>query len=186
MLDGDRRQMRVRNQIGTQRLPQEDPVQNRTMSLRGLGNPDRRAVQPFLDLPPGRGDRFRLGEYPGIRDQPDESQKAWPWKPDSPAAVQLIIKPSESRRVLIHGIDVGVDEEIGVHEDHLSFSPSAIVSVPATSSKLPIRQRPRETVLVRKRLRGRRGLAIWSNPWRRVSLTTCLNETSRSLLSRSN
>jgi hypothetical protein len=50
-----------------------------------------------------------------------------------------------------------VNKEVRINEDHRKASSSAVASTSATSSKLPARQRPSETPLVRKAFLGRAG-----------------------------
>ena len=60
-----------------------------------------------------------------------------------------LARPSASRGVLRERADVGVDQQVGIDEDHRNRSPSATASASATSSRLPSRHRPRSAVGVR-------------------------------------
>jgi hypothetical protein len=59
--------------------------------------------------------------------------------------IELLIQPGVRRGVLRQLSRVGIDEEIGIDEDHRKASPSAKANTSAISSRFPTRQRPRET-----------------------------------------
>src|SRR6185437_2483872 len=80
---------------------------------------------------------------------------------------------------------MGVDEEIRIEQDHRKASSSAVANTSATSSKLPTKQRPSETPLVRQGFLGRTGgPKISLSPWRIASLTTVLRLALRTFCAR--
>src|SRR5689334_8420540 len=116
------------------------------MSLRRFGDPDGIDVQPELDLVPRVGHWLGALEYPRVGDDAQECQERRPWHADAPCGTKLGVEPCACTNVLRKRFDVRVDEQVGVEQDHRNDSPSARASASATSSTLPMRQRPRSTV----------------------------------------
>src|ERR1700722_152731 len=79
---------------------------------------------------------------------------------------------------------MGIDEDIGVDQNHLKFSPSATASTSVMLSMLGIRKPPNDTGLVRTPRRGFMGLVISPSPLRSASLINSFKLISRDLRSR--
>src|SRR2546427_1464272 len=149
------------------------------MTVRGLGNPDRGTIEPFLHLAPGGGEGLGALEYPRVGDQPHVRQQARPGEPHGCRAIQPLIQPGARGFVLGKRGDASIEEQIRVDQNHRYASPSAAASTSATSSMLPSRQRPSEVEGVRYGGRRAGGATICSSPCRRASLTASLRLTFR-------
>lgn len=76
---------------------------------------------------------------------------------------------------------MGIDEEVRIDQNHRNASSSVVANTSTTSSKLPTKQRPSETPLVRKGFLGRAGgPKISLSPCRIASLTTVFRLALRS------
>src|SRR6516162_8915686 len=73
--------------------------------------------------------------------------------------------------------DVGINKQISVDENHLKDSPSLAARASETSSRFPIRHRPRSTVSEWKLAGCGLGAVSWVNPARNASFTACLKES---------
>ena len=100
MLDRDRGKMRVRNEIARRRRLPEDPSEDHRVILRRLGNPDSGMLQPFGNLLPGFTNSKGAAEQPGIRCQPEESQRGLPGYPHFTWCTQLSFEPLASTTML--------------------------------------------------------------------------------------
>src|SRR6185436_19792020 len=81
--------------------------------------------------------------------------------------------------------DMCVNKEVRIDQNHRQASSSAAANTSATSSRLPTRQRPSETLLVRMGFLGRAGGAkISLSPCRIASLTTVLRLALRTFWAR--
>ena len=149
MLDSQRRQVGIGDQVCLYTSRRQERSQYIAMPLRRLGNPDDLGFEPSVDLAP----RFRHGlgalEHARVRDNAQKGEEAWPRQTNRPAAIQLRVEPTARLRMLRKGADVGIDEQVGVEQNHRNDSLSATVSTSATLSTLPSRQRPRSTDPVR-------------------------------------
>jgi hypothetical protein len=145
MLHGQRRQMGIRHQVGTQRRLTEQGAENPRVAGSRSRHPDHRHLQPLFHLLPG----CRHGHWPlkhaRVGDQPHKRQQGRPGEAHTRQRIELLIQPRVRRSVLRQFSGVGIDEEIGIDEDHRNASPSARASTSAISSRFPTRQRPRET-----------------------------------------
>ena len=72
-----------------------------------------------------------------------------PGKPYGQRAAQAVIEPRPGSLMLHERADVGVDEKIGVEQNHRKASSSATASASVTLSRSPIRHRPKDTASVR-------------------------------------
>jgi len=173
VLDGERGQMCVRNQIRARGRLDKQSAEHLSVSFRRRGNPNRFAVEPFLDLMPCRATRRGPLEDTRVRDQAEEGEQTGPGQPHPCGAVQSLIEPGTRALVLIEVLNMRVDQEVRVNEDQWKRSPSAAASASATSSTLSRRQRPRETAFVTWGLRGVGGASRRVSPSRSASFTSC-------------
>ena len=72
MLDGERREMGIGHQIGTDAVGRQERAQHLLVALGGLGDPYGWAGKPFLNLPPGVRHRFRTLEDARVGHQAQE------------------------------------------------------------------------------------------------------------------
>ncbi len=100
--------MGIRDQICLQALANQQCFQSFAMAIGGFWNPDRRTIQPLLDLLPRFVDGFGVLENPRIGYQANESEKAGPRQPDGCSTAQAPIKPLPGAGVLRKGIDMGL------------------------------------------------------------------------------
>src|SRR6516162_3822782 len=73
--------------------------------------------------------------------------------------------------------DVGIHKQVSVDENHLKDSPSLAARASETSSRFPIRHRPRSAVSVWKLAGCGLGAVSCVNPARKASFTACLKES---------
>jgi hypothetical protein len=118
------------------------------MLFGGHGYPTSLAIKPFLYLLPGFFERLRVLKNTGIGNEPYESQQTRPGKAQRLKATEPFVEPAAGGVMLLETSNMRVDEEVGIDEPHRKLSPSAMASASATSSMLPIRQRPKDTDLV--------------------------------------
>ena len=125
------------------------PAEHLAMPLSRLWDPCHRAVQPSLHLMPRP--RYGLGalEDPCVGHQAQERDQRRPGKPYGQRAAQAVIEPRTCSLVLHERADVGVDEKVGVEQNHRKASSSATASASVTLSRSPIRHRPKDTASVR-------------------------------------
>ncbi len=132
MLERQGGQVCVGDEIGLHaRGPQQLP-KDRRMSFGWLRDPYLLAAEPILNLTPCGAHRLGMLEYPAVGDDTEEGEQARPGKPDAPRPVQLLVEPSARLSVLIERSNMGVEQEIGVDEDHANDS----VSLPAITSAM--------------------------------------------------
>src|SRR5438067_12883700 len=112
------------------------------MPLASLRNPGCVATKPGFDLSPRVGDRLRAFEHARVAHQPQKRQQAWPGQAHPVRPVELRIEPVTGGSVLGKRSDVGIDEQVGIDEDHLKASCSATARTSATLSTLLVRARP--------------------------------------------
>lgn len=141
--------MCIRDQIGAGDLFNKKGFQDFLMSLSWKRDPGRRTGKPFLNLAPSIGHGFWPLEYAGVSYNANKSEKAQLGKTDRRGAIETAFEPDFHLLMGRKAGYMGVDEDVGVDEDHLNFSPSAKASNSAISSMFPVLQRPRETDLVR-------------------------------------
>ena len=93
VLNGERRQMCIGNEVGARVMAQEQPPEHLAMPLGGLWNPCHRATEPSLRLMPSA--RYGLGtlEDPWVGHQAQERDQRRPRKPYGQRAVQAVIEP---------------------------------------------------------------------------------------------
>ncbi len=108
----------------------------------GGWNPDVFDGQPFTDLPPEIPHGRRLGHSARIGKDAEKGKETRPRKPNRAVPVELTIQPRSRRLVLWHGCRMGIDEQVGIHQNHLKPSLSTISRTSAILSKLPVRGRP--------------------------------------------
>ena len=121
------------------------------MTFGRLRRPCNVACQPRNDLPPRISDRLGTLEYARISDDSQESEQTCPRQSHLGIAAELLVKPAFCDVMLTKRRHVGVDEDVGVDQDHLhdhlqdhlNASPSLIESTSAMLSRLPILTRPR-------------------------------------------
>jgi hypothetical protein len=88
-------------------------------------------------------------EHARICHETQKSEHAGPRQSDRSRAIQLFIQPVPRGLMLIERIHMGVDEDIGVDQDHLQVSPSAMASGLGDIAIPAIRSRPSATDRVR-------------------------------------
>lgn len=134
MLDRQRGQVRVRNEMGGERMTEHQAGEDRAMPFSGPGYPDTRAIQPLFHQRPYLG--YRSGELNQARVRLDahERQKALPREADRVAGAELRIEPRPGQIVGGGTRCRRVDQDIRVDEDQRRPSPSPIASAAATSS----------------------------------------------------
>src|SRR5712691_8316601 len=118
--------MRVGDEVRTSAQGFEQGCQYCSVILRRLGNPGVRAAKPGLDLPPGASHGLRSVEDPWVRHNAEEPQQARPRQPDRSRLAQACIEPLTRCGVLVHGWHTRIDEQVGVNQNHLYCSPSAM------------------------------------------------------------
>lgn len=119
MLDGQRSQMGIGDQVGLHAGVREQRAENVAVAFRGLWNPRNLAIKPRGDLAP----RFRHGlgalEHPRVGDEAEKPEKAGPREADRRMAVQLRVEPGTCAFMLGKRSDVSIDQDVGVDQDHL-------------------------------------------------------------------
>jgi len=73
VLDGESGQMGVADEVGARGGEDDQWRENGAMAVRRGGNPHRWTIEPPLDLPPGIGDRHRLGKDARTGNQANEA-----------------------------------------------------------------------------------------------------------------
>ena len=119
MFDGNGGQMGIGYKVGSQGDFADQPTQDQRMLRGRLRNPDRREIEPRFDLLPGFADGPWTLKDARIGDQTDKGQKRWPRQSDSVLAVQPAVQPLTRRFMLREGFDMGVDQQVGIDENHL-------------------------------------------------------------------
>src|SRR5260370_42129904 len=119
-----------------------------------LWNPGAFAGEPLAHLAPRIGDRFGTFKYARIGHQPQEGEQARPRQADIGKSAELPVEPFPRRAMLTERAHMGVDQNIGIEQDHLKDSPSATASASLTLSRGPVCTRPSATARVRNGSRG--------------------------------
>src|ERR1700722_5461635 len=128
MLDRQRRQMRVRDEVAKHTGERQQLAQDFLMMLRRLRNPYGVAGEPATHLAPCIGDWYRLPDNAWIGYQPQESKHARPRQTDVGGSIELPVEPVPRGVVLTEGAHMCVNQDVGVDQDHLKVSPSAIAN----------------------------------------------------------
>lgn len=149
VLNGECGEVRVLDQIPPYRAVGQQARKDLDMPIARLRDRCTLAIHPRTDLLPGVGDGFRLLEDARVGDYAQERQQAWPGQTDRSASAELPIRPFARCAMLEKRCDVGVDQNIGVDQNHLKDSPSVAARTSETLSMLPSLHRPRLTVRVR-------------------------------------
>ena len=110
MLDGQRRQVGVRDQVCLYTGGSQERFQNIGVPLGRLWNPDRVGFEPGADLAPSFGCGRGALEHARVRDNAQKGQEAWPRQTYGPAATQFCVKPIARLCMLRKGVNVGIDE----------------------------------------------------------------------------
>src|SRR5437764_10765615 len=100
MLDGERCQVSVRNQIRGDLRASEDLAEDFRMRVRRRGNPRLLMLEPLQDLLPRRANRQWTAENTGIRRDSKKRERRLPWDSDSEARVELLFEPPPRAKVL--------------------------------------------------------------------------------------
>ena len=100
--------------------PRTSPCRSVAWGIQTSSAPSQAA-----DLTPRRGHGLRLLEHPRVRDEAQEGEQAGPRQADRRAPAQPGVQPIARPRVLRKRADVGVDEQVGIDQDHGNDSPSA-------------------------------------------------------------
>src|SRR5258708_413002 len=154
------------------------------MPLRRLRNPRAVAGEPVAYLTPCLSDRFGSREYARRGDEAQEREEARPRQTDIGGSAELPVEPVPGIAMLTESAHMGVDQDIGVDEDHLKDSPSAIASASLMLSS-GICAGPRSTTRVRNGSRGFVRAVMSLIPRLSASLIRSLRLLSRALRRRS-
>ena len=106
----------------------QQAAQNRPVMLAGCHRLDARLLQPRLHKRQSNGGRQRAAHDAGAGRDPDEGQDHDPGQPDRGRVGQRSLEPAPGRRVPRSIRIDGVDQEIGIDQDHLRRSISAAIS----------------------------------------------------------
>jgi hypothetical protein len=140
--------MGIRYMVCPKIIGGEKAIQDLSMPRGGMRNPGRPAIEPFLHLPPGVFEGLGTLENAGIGYNTDKAQQTRPGKAEWFESLKFFFFLVARDGVLLDCNNVGVEEVIGIDNAHRKSSPSAIARTSATSSMLPMRQRPRSTARV--------------------------------------
>lgn len=179
MLDCERCKMCIRYEVAVDAGLSKQFGEHIGVALCRRWNPYGFACEPSGHLFPGACHLQRPLKHPRIRGQSQKSQQTRPRQPDSRRAVDLPVEPFTRRRVLLGSVDMGIDENVDIDQDHLNASPSTTARTSATLSILGISSAPASTDLVRNGLRGFGRESISRNPRRNTSLIRSLRLVSR-------
>src|ERR1700730_11140077 len=98
------------------------------MTLRRLRNPYRIAGEPATHLAQVMVDGYGPPDTGWIGPQPQESKHARPWQTDVGGSIELPIEPVPRSVMLTEGAHMCVNQDVGIDQDHLNHSPSAIAN----------------------------------------------------------
>lgn len=84
-------QVGIGNEIRSRGDLRDQLAEDLAVALRRLGNPDRLAVEPLLDLLPCRAHRLGPREDAGVGDQPQECEQARPRQPNTCATIHPLV-----------------------------------------------------------------------------------------------
>ena len=93
VLDGQRGQVGVGNEIGRDALAGKQSGENLQVAFCGLRDPDRWTIKPFIDLPPGFIECLRLFKNARVCDEAEKCQGAGPGQSHRRRAVETGIEP---------------------------------------------------------------------------------------------
>lgn len=100
MLDRQRSEISVRNQIAVYARRREKSRQYFGVAMRGGGNPCRPTVQPSVHLLPCVCHAERVLEDPRAGDQPQKGQQGRPRQTHTRGVIDLLIEPPPCSGVL--------------------------------------------------------------------------------------
>lgn len=167
--------MCVRNQFGPSAEITKQARENGTVCRTWNWRPDTLAREPFFHMTPSRRNRWRPHEDLRVRNNTHKGEQAFPRQPHAAVPAQLTIQPTTRPFVTLRPRISGVDQNVGVNQDHARVLPEFSTSskTSQTLSRLPTRHAPISSGFVRKGFRGL-GLVSSFKPRRKAELTACL------------
>lgn len=117
VLEAERSQMGVADEIPASTRAAKELRQDVGMPRRGARRGDRRKREPFLELFDGVAHSQRPLEHPRIGGDTDEREQGRPWQSDAGAAPEPLLQPCLGRIMVVGSYVCGVDEQVGVDED---------------------------------------------------------------------
>ena len=115
MLNRERGEMRIGNEVRYRIGVVEQPSKNSSMTICRQRNPDRWNRQPLFDLKPCSSDAKRAIEGLRIGSYSDEREDGRPRQTDSIPAIQLIFQPATRLLMLRIIFDFGVEQKVGIN-----------------------------------------------------------------------
>ena len=149
------------------------------MSLRRLGNPRGFASEPIKNVAPGICGRCGLPEYSWVCHKAHECEQARPGQSNGRKTAELVIEPFARLLMMGRFFEIGVNEKIGINQNHLNVSPSATASTSPMLSRLGTWRAPSRIERVRNGFRRLVGALISLIPRRKASFTISLKLASR-------
>src|ERR1700722_4540153 len=184
MLDCQRRQMRVWDEVAEHTGERQQLAHDFRMAPRRLRNPHGLAGEPVTHLAPCIGDGYSLPDNARIGHQPQEGKHARPRQTDVRGSIEPVIEPVPRSVMLTEGAYMCINQYVGVDQDHLNVSPSAIASASLILSS-GMSASPTSTARVRNGSRRFGRVVISLMPRRSASLISSLRLPSRALRRRS-
>jgi len=136
MLDRKGGQMSIRHEISVHAWQRHQRTQHFAMFLGWLRYPRGFTSEPIENLAPGICGGCGRPEYSRVSHNSHEGKQARPWQPNSRKTAQLSIEPFTRLLMLGRFLEKGINEKIGIDQNHLNVSPSAIASTSAILSRL--------------------------------------------------
>src|ERR1700730_2396001 len=179
VLDRQRSQVRIHHEVAGNTGNRKDRIENLAVTFARLRCPGSGRGEPGSHLRARDLRARRSLHHAWIGNDAQKGEKARPWQSDPRRIVEAAVKPPASGGMLgTIGVE-RVDQDVGVDQNHLKASCSAIARTSAILSRLPIRDPPRDTGLVQAFARGRGFSSNARSPSRRASFTTSLKRASR-------
>jgi hypothetical protein len=118
VFDGERRELGVGHEVGRGVALPEQALENRPMDLRGVHEADAGLVQPALHARHRLLQRERPAVQAGIGADADKGRQHRPAETDRIGAAELRVPPGARHGVVFGQAVLGVEQQVGVDEDH--------------------------------------------------------------------